>query len=117
MSIRTDIEACIKAMDKGEDWITASLCFPADFSGFQGHFPQHPILPGMCLVETVLVLLARLKGLPVSMIELRMAKFFTAVLPDQDLAVDCRVQGDEVIARMERSGERVAQLKMRISNA
>ena len=29
--------------------------FPKDFIGFKGHFPNNPILPGICIIKAFLV--------------------------------------------------------------
>lgn len=117
MSIRTQIDRCIQEVTTGDDQITATLCFGKDFLGFQGHFPQNPILPGMCLLETVLVLIQRLKGTSVCMTELVVSKFYAVVLPDQTVTVDCTLTGDIVVAQVKTNTQRIAQIKMRVAYA
>ena len=36
-----------------DNHITGKLKFAPDFPGFAGHFPEYPLVPGVCLVETV----------------------------------------------------------------
>jgi 3-hydroxymyristoyl/3-hydroxydecanoyl-(acyl carrier protein) dehydratase len=36
--------------------LTARFSFPADFIGFQGHFPTMPVLPGICMIQAFLVM-------------------------------------------------------------
>lgn len=113
MSIRTQIARCIQKVTASDDQVTATLCFAKDFLGFQGHFPQDPVLPGMCLLETVLVLAQRSKGKSVRMTELIASKFYAAVLPGQTVTVDCTVKGDIIVAYVKTDAQRIAHIKMR----
>jgi 3-hydroxyacyl-[acyl-carrier-protein] dehydratase len=117
MSIRAQIDSCIQQVTARNGEITATLCFGKDFIGFQGHFPRNPILPGMCLLETVLVLIERFKGKSVHMTELMVSKFFAVVHPDQRVTVDCKLNGDTVIANVTIDTQRIAQIKMKAAYA
>lgn len=117
MSIQSQIEHYIQQVTADKGAITATLCFGKDFIGFQGHFPQNPILPGVCLLESVLVLVKRLMGNSVHMTELVVSKFFAVVLPGQNLFIDCKLNGDIVTASVTNGGQRIALIKMRIAYA
>ncbi len=117
MSIRTQIDCCIQEVTTHDGRIVATLCFGKDFLGFQGHFPQASILPGVCLLETVLVLIQRLKGASVHMTELVVSKFFATVVPDQMVTVDCMLKGDTIVAHVKTNTERIAQIKMKVAYA
>ncbi|MBN2591445.1 MAG: hypothetical protein JXA96_16385 [Sedimentisphaerales bacterium] len=117
MSIRTQIDSCIQQVNVHDDEITATLCFDKDFLGFQGHFPQNPILPGVCLLETVLVLIQRLKGKTIYMTELINSKFFTVIIPGQMVNFDCKLDENTVIANVKIDTQRIASIKMKVSFA
>lgn len=117
MSIRTQIERCIQQVTTRDGEISATLCFDKDFIGFQGHFPQNPILPGICFLEIVLILIQRLKGKSVHMTELVASKFFAVVLPDQTVIVDCTLKEDAVIAYIKIGTQRISQIKMKVAYA
>ena len=117
MSIRTQLERCIQEVTSRDDQIIATLRFESDFIGFQGHFPGNPVLPGMCLLETVVVLAQRLKGTSVRMTELVATKFFSVVLPDQVVTVDCTLKGDTIVAHVKTETQRIAQVKMKVAYA
>ena len=53
MSIRTQIDCCVQEVTTGEGQITATLRFGKDFLGFQGHFPEKPVMPGVLIVEAL----------------------------------------------------------------
>ena len=40
----------------------ARLLLQADFSGFNGHFQDNPVVPGVCLVQAVLLVCAEALG-------------------------------------------------------
>ncbi len=117
MLIRTQIESCLHEVTASDDRITATACFGSDFIGFQGHFPENPVLPGMCLLETIMVLIRRLKGTSVRMKELVTTKFICVVLPDQTVTVDCMLTGNIVVAHIKTETERIAQIKMKVAYA
>lgn len=117
MSIRTEIDRCIRQVTTGDNKITATLCFNKNFTGFQGHFPQNPVLPGICLLETVLVLIQRLKGRTVHMTELVVSKFFEVVTPGQEVIVDCVIAEDTVIAYVKMDSQKIAQIKIKVTYA
>ena len=72
--------------------------FPADFAGFDGHFPGDPLLPGVLMVAMALQTAAALLGRPVLLTGIRRAKYFRRVLPEMtvETAVTAEVAGDGV---------------------
>jgi len=117
MLIRTQIESCLQEVTVSDNQITATACFGSDFIGFQGHFPKNPVLPGMCLLETVMVLIRRLKGTSVRMTELVTTKFICVVLPDQTVTVDCVLTDNIVVAHIKTETQRIALIKMKVAHA
>ena len=37
--------------------LTARFVFPAEFTGFRGHFPEQPVLPAVCKIQAVVAML------------------------------------------------------------
>jgi 3-hydroxyacyl-[acyl-carrier-protein] dehydratase len=70
--------------------VRARVGFPGAFAGFQGHFPDHPVLPGVCLVSAAALVWARGRTHRYAVREIRSAKFISAVLPGQEVEVTCR---------------------------
>lgn len=91
---REDIQ--ILSVGNGLEKAAARYCFPADFAGFEGHFPGDPLLPGVLVVMMILEVAAALLGREVRLDEVRRAKYFRPVRPGMTVAA-------EVTA--ERSGE------------
>ena len=69
---------------------TNQLCaqarFPKNFSGFQGHFLDNPILPGFLHIQLALDLL-REANLPHILKEIQTAKFTHPIRPDTEIQI------------------------------
>jgi len=98
----------------------AAFVFPADFTGFQGHFPGRPVLPGVCLVQAVLALLGRSNSRPVLLREIVAAKFFSTVGPGDTVRVACRESpagaAEQLVKAAVTCGDRkVAEISLRVA--
>ena len=88
--LRDDIINCMAGLSPNGDGFEAHFVFPDTFMGFQGHFPDNPILPGICTVQAVLVSAEAWKKTTVKLEEIVTAKFFLPVSPDDDLLLSCQ---------------------------
>ena len=71
---------------------TAQLRVSADLEVFPDHFPGSPILPGMCLIQSVLLAAARAqKTSPLTLTTLKNAKFTGPVLPGAQVTIEAQV--------------------------
>jgi 3-hydroxymyristoyl/3-hydroxydecanoyl-(acyl carrier protein) dehydratase len=85
------------------------LLIAPDHPAFAGHFPGHPIVPGVVLLDEALQCLAAAEHLEVTTIQVGVAKFLRPVRPGEALsllyrrtspgryALEIRV-GDEAVA-------------------
>ncbi len=70
-----------------QDWSAqadAAVCrirFDEEFPGFAGHFPGHPIVPGVCLAAVLDVMLRRLASPTLALSRLQREKFTGLVRP------------------------------------
>lgn len=64
--------------------------FADSFVGFDGHFPEHPILPAIVEIMTVVSLVSERSGCGQRLVSVEDAKFLTPVRPNQELLVQCR---------------------------
>ena len=48
---------------------------------FEGHFPDQPVLPGVCMVQIALTIASAMHGKPLRMLNARTIKFLTPVDP------------------------------------
>lgn len=118
--LRKEIEKCMTGLNVNGVHFDADFVFPADFAGFQGHFPEQPVLPGVCTVQAVLVALQAWKQRPVQLLEITNAKFFAPAGPDEGLRFSCATgpeDADPVLVKAEISsnGKKIAQIKLKVT--
>lgn len=68
------------------------ICIPATHPALPGHFPGHPIIPGVLLLDEVMAATMQLSGQ--EMIRLQHVKFSSAMLPDEQARVLCEIDGE-----------------------
>lgn len=120
--IKREIVGSMAGLTGDGSTLSARFRFPGEFVGFQGHFPGKKILPGVCQVQCVLSMLEEHAKRPVILREIVLTKFFTPVLPDEEISCVCRdVQNSTVdftvSARISRGGDKVSELKLRLCYA
>jgi 3-hydroxymyristoyl/3-hydroxydecanoyl-(acyl carrier protein) dehydratase len=103
-----------------EPVLMSNFTFPAEFIGFQGHFPTNKVLPGACQIQCVLSTIEKALQERVVLKEIILAKYVAPVLPDEN--IKCTVSGgldsDAGLiykARITRGMEKIADLKLRVS--
>ncbi len=64
--------------------------FTESFAGFAGHFPEHPILPAIVEILTVVSLVGERLGIRQRLVAVEDAKFLKPVRPNQELLVRCQ---------------------------
>ncbi|MBU0477906.1 hypothetical protein KKC91_05005 [bacterium] len=103
---------------KGE--VTARFLFPAEFIGFQGHFPDKPVLPGVCKIQAVIVMLQAWEKGNVRLKEIVLAKFLSPVSPEEEIVFNYSKQtesnGEALIkASVTSQDKKVAELQLKVS--
>jgi len=78
---------------------------PADLPCLAGHFPARPIVPGVVLLDQVLVLAAQMTARP-SGWKIDNAKFFRPVGPGTELVFELLPRSSGALAFTVRDGER-----------
>ena len=115
--MKKEIDGYLEGFEVKDDWVVAQISFPESFSGFQGHFPDQPVLPGVCQIALAMVMAERMRGTRQKLAEVVNAKFVAMVLPNQPLRIECHLVGDILKVKLLSDGERVAEFKLRIGNA
>ena len=118
--LREEIKNCMAALDVNGEHFDASFTFPPDFTGFSGHFPNSPVLPGVCTIQAVLVAFQAWKQQPVKLVEIANAKFFAPVAPGDQLVFACQTNGNGsgpavVKARISNNGTKIAQISLKVA--
>jgi 3-hydroxymyristoyl/3-hydroxydecanoyl-(acyl carrier protein) dehydratase len=83
---------------------------------FAGHFPGHPVLPGVVLLAEILAGAERCLGVPMDRILIRVAKFHAPVLPGSTLAAEL-VVGNGIVFTISCGGTRVASGTLTLEGA
>ncbi len=115
--MRMEIKACMGEVSRNGDSIAAEFVFPCSFKGFKGHFPDKPVLPGVCMVQVALVLVDELTNRKCRLQRIGNAKFLSVVEPEQAVQVECSVQGNAVRASFMSGETRIATLKLAVADA
>jgi len=100
--------------------LTSCFTFPPGFIGFQGHFPQKKVLPGVCQIQCALTLLEQGSGKAVVLKEVVLAKYFSPVFPDDEVTCVISDRGDTrgelvVKAAISRASDKISEMKLRVS--
>lgn len=69
-----------------------TIRFDASHPIFAGHFPEHPIIPGACLVQIAEELAAATYGHPVRFTVLRNLRFNQPITPDREVTITINQQ-------------------------
>ncbi len=107
----------MKILSQTAESVAGEFCFSETFSGFQGHFPEQPILPGVCLIQAVLVLAESLCNAKPVLQEIVSAKFFAVVKPDSPVQINCTLENGTLKAAVSCEAGRVAEIKLKVSCA
>jgi 3-hydroxymyristoyl/3-hydroxydecanoyl-(acyl carrier protein) dehydratase len=87
-SIRAQIKSMLKVEPRAGGF-RATLSVAKDLSILPDHFPGAPILPGMCLVQAVLLAAAMIAGVDdLRLVVLKNAKLVGPIFPGEQVIID-----------------------------
>lgn len=113
-----EIRRSMSGLRAGENGrLQAGFLFPKEFIGFQGHFENNPVLPGICKIQSVVAMFDEFHGRPFRLKEVSMAKYLSPVTAGQPIVIDCSSGSAEegtvaVKVSIRRAEERVAILHL-----
>jgi len=119
--LRQEIKSSMQAMEQVSDFKTsARFSFPKKFIGFKGHFPNKPILPGVCKIQAALLVLEERKHKNVRLAEIILAKFFAPVTFNQELIFDLEEHPKNnsestVTVKVSCQDKKIAELQLRVN--
>jgi len=82
-----EIKNSISSLEESGENIVAGFLFQPDFTGFKGHFPGRPVLPGVCKIQAVIAMLEIWHKKTIFIKEISIAKFFAPVFDNQEIVV------------------------------
>jgi 3-hydroxyacyl-[acyl-carrier-protein] dehydratase len=106
----------IVALDPGARTIRAECLVPTESPVFEGHFPGHPILPGVLMIEAMVLAVLRFQRMPF-LAQVKEAKLRSFVVPGQAMETEARLLHDGsgyavVAASIGAEGRRVADAEI-----
>jgi 3-hydroxyacyl-[acyl-carrier-protein] dehydratase len=116
-----EIRKCMSGLtDAGKEGLTARFLFPGDFVGFQGHFPERPVLPAVCKIQAAVAMLEAWKERRLRLDEIVLAKFAAPVTCDEEAVFLCQVTMEDshravVRVTVTKHGDMVARFKLRVA--
>lgn len=69
----------------------SSILFDREFCGFDGHFPDNPIVPAVCLLSAAELLAAEAAGCPLKLQEISTIKFKQHLVPGNTAYFSCQL--------------------------
>ena len=105
--------------EEDDGGLSARFSFPGDFVGFDGHFPDGKVLPGVCQLQCVKAVLEKWNVGRVSLSEVVSAMYIAPIGPDEEIV--CRLRdisgasGEATLkARIENGSGKVADFRVRV---
>lgn len=101
-----------------DNGLNAEFLFPKEFIGFQGHFENNPILPGICKIQAVIVMYEKFHNQKKFFLtEVMQAKYFLPVTCDQKITIQCHSKSNSegrmtIKALIKRGEEKVSMLQL-----
>jgi 3-hydroxymyristoyl/3-hydroxydecanoyl-(acyl carrier protein) dehydratase len=119
--LRQEIKSSMLGIEEVSEFKTsARFCFPKKFIGFKGHFPNKPILPGVCKIQAALIVLEKRKHKDIRLAEIILAKFFSPVTINQELVFNLEEHPKNssestVTVKVSCQDKKIAQLQLRVN--
>ncbi len=115
-ALRQRLHAIAIADDRRSGRLT--ITFDRAFPGFDGHFAEQSIVPGLCFVQLAVILAGEIRGQPVRLAEIVRLKSLKPILPEEsvNLALTARNDRWQALATTP-AGETVCQLLFTVKDA
>ena len=120
-SLHDQLRQCLVCAQAGEPGtVTLEFCYPETLTAFRGHFPGNPILPGICLFQSLRIGLEQVRGVQLRISEIGNAKFLAPVRPGATLRYAIRESDRDGVAAVKvvvtRGDERVAEFSVKLQH-
>jgi 3-hydroxyacyl-[acyl-carrier-protein] dehydratase len=86
--IFNELLSAIIIENKTDKTISSHFSVGKEFIGFQGHFPEQPVMPGICMFELIKVLLYKGTGKKYKLEKVGNSKFFSPIINDETIQIE-----------------------------
>ena len=100
----------IENIEYGNELVQTSLRLAKDHPIFTGHFPNLPVVPGVCMMQMVKEIMESLEGKQLLIDEAPNLKFLSVLNPNENAVVDSSISIEE------RLGDNLLKINATISN-
>ncbi len=95
--MRPCVERSLLRCECGDSTGEFFFSFSASEGTFKGHFPRHPILPGVFQLEMAKFACERVTGRRLEIEKIERAKFSRPILPEEEIRLSVKIQSGEGI--------------------
>ena len=121
--IKQEIRECMSGLRKDEEGkMRARFLFPETFTGFKGHFPGQPTLPGICSILAGVVIAEEVHRKKIKLKKIIQAKFFNTISSNEEMVCEYSEhkktdEGVSIKVLISNGNKRIAKYELRISFA
>lgn len=118
--LKKEIKSSLQSLAAPTDFKTLAVFnFPKKFIGFKGHFPNRPILPGVCKIQAALLALEERRKKNVRLSEILQAKFFAPATFNQELTFSLEEEPlgeaeSSLTVKVTSQAQKIAELRLRV---
>jgi 3-hydroxyacyl-[acyl-carrier-protein] dehydratase len=109
----------IQSVTKSEQRLDIMIGLKADHSIFKGHFPEQPVLPGVCMMEMICEIISAELKKEFRIVEAPVVKFLSMIDPNKNPVINLEINVDELSELVWISGkiyfEKVIFMKYRLA--
>ena len=90
--IQSELQQRLRPAPRQDDGsFRSSITFDREFCGFDGHFPDNPIVPAVCLLSAAELLAVEAAGCPLRLQEISTMKFKQHLVPGDIADFSCQL--------------------------
>ncbi|MDD4098266.1 MAG: hypothetical protein PHC30_05815 [Lentisphaeria bacterium] len=95
-----------------------AITFDRDFPGFDGHFAEQSIVPGLCFIQLAVILIEAVRSRPCRLVKVIRLKSLKPIQPGEAVALQVTSRQDQWrVMTTAPTGETVAQMLITVKDA
>lgn len=100
---------------KSDDAFAVEVTILPEHQIYEGHFPQQPVVPGVCTLTIIRECIGNILSKEVSFASIKECKYVSALIPQEDLRImiNLTISESKVTALVERVDDKQTVLKLK----